>query len=975
MSGAERQRTVVDGRIQRLSVSQVAQADPAAGGCLRRWWFLRVARREEPPSRFQELGTALHSRVERYLKTGEDVLCSASRPARALLPPPRHPLVLSEAAFGGNPPAAKPALSSRDVLFIGRIDLLDFRELGSPVVDDVKTSSDVARWAKSGDEVARTPQMIGYAEVTRRLYVDPFLVDDLLEEGPDRAYRTVRLRSALSAPLKSIRVGHLYVQTRGPALAERRAAELSPAEVEDRWEAVGATVERMKAAAAATRQEDVEPNLDACGSWGGCPHAVVCARPAAAVLLKALGRAPGRPRASPQVRDVERAADVTRLMAAAGVAPPPPVLWFKGEHEFLSNFYPAETWCDGVVYPTSEHAYQAAKTADLAERARVLAAVGPADAKRVGRTLTLRPDWEDVKVSVMEAVLRSKFRDPDLRARLLATGEAELVEGNCWSNVFWGVCDGVGENQLGRLLMRLRAECVACDGAGAEASGDSRLREVALADVDAASVAAAASAGGTETAYRTERAERGREDARWRADDMSLVEKMQAVKAAQAAQGPDRAAVEAEKVKLLAEEATARVVGELVVADDLEMDVAYVVDGVAATFCGSSKGKCFFDGGGGGRLVVEFADVPVRVRSIAPASTLSAKDLDMGVEYRLEVADRTHFARFAGESRGFCHFVDSGDGLKFQVHAGAVVARPVASSSSPQKFDVVAASEGRLAGSPTSDVGGVQSVAPPDAPAPSQVASPAEVRPEPLPGGRCGAAKRPLTDDEARLKRAACALCGLVVKVKPQRLGDGRHHALLPEHPTAPPAQAPLAQAPPALVPTREGVRVEAADPGGRAPAVYSPREGGGQLLIPGVADAPRVSDEVVAGPQDQLEAARRDASEARRRVDALEAAAVGATDIDLYVDCLPDGVAARRLEAYVRELCAQLEATFQVADVRCAPKDSPLAFGGWRGALAAAARDRPPEAGAWAASSSSDLQQVVVEALSPGARVVRGLR
>lgn len=70
----------------------------------------------------------------------------------------------------------------------------------------------------------------------------------------------------------------------------------------------------------------------------------------------------------------------------------------------------------------------------------------------------MRSDWEEVKLGVMEGLLREKFSDPELRRKLLATGERELVEGNDWGDSFWGVCAGRGKNHLGRLLMKLREE-------------------------------------------------------------------------------------------------------------------------------------------------------------------------------------------------------------------------------------------------------------------------------------------------------------------------------------------------------------------------------------------------------------------------------------------------------------------------------------------------------------------------------------
>jgi ribA/ribD-fused uncharacterized protein len=83
----------------------------------------------------------------------------------------------------------------------------------------------------------------------------------------------------------------------------------------------------------------------------------------------------------------------------------------------------------------------------------------PAKAKRFGRTLKLRSDWDDVRLKVMEYGLREKFlKNDDLKELLLQTGNEELVEGNWWGDVFFGVCKGVGENHLGKLLMKIRDE-------------------------------------------------------------------------------------------------------------------------------------------------------------------------------------------------------------------------------------------------------------------------------------------------------------------------------------------------------------------------------------------------------------------------------------------------------------------------------------------------------------------------------------
>src|SRR5262245_17910558 len=133
-----------------------------------------------------------------------------------------------------------------------------------------------------------------------------------------------------------------------------------------------------------------------------------------------------------------------------------PTVAFSGDRFFLSNFYPRPFIFRGHRYPTAEHAFQAAKCTDADEAERVRGAVSPAAAKQIGRRVRLRSDWDDVRVEVMREVLAAKFADLDLRARLLATGEDELVEENTWNDRFWGRSRGVGRNMLGHLLMELR---------------------------------------------------------------------------------------------------------------------------------------------------------------------------------------------------------------------------------------------------------------------------------------------------------------------------------------------------------------------------------------------------------------------------------------------------------------------------------------------------------------------------------------
>lgn len=133
---------------------------------------------------------------------------------------------------------------------------------------------------------------------------------------------------------------------------------------------------------------------------------------------------------------------------------------FCDNYRFLSNFYPAPVIYDGVTYPTVEHAFQAAKCLYTKDRLKIKACPTPGAAKKMGRHVAMRPEWNDVRVNVMRSLLEQKFRIPTLRDRLLATGDAFLIEGNRWGDTFWGVdndAEGTGRNHLGYLLMEIRS--------------------------------------------------------------------------------------------------------------------------------------------------------------------------------------------------------------------------------------------------------------------------------------------------------------------------------------------------------------------------------------------------------------------------------------------------------------------------------------------------------------------------------------
>lgn len=162
----------------------------------------------------------------------------------------------------------------------------------------------------------------------------------------------------------------------------------------------------------------------------------------------------------------------------------PPIDRFRGDYEFLFNFYPVTVLYVGVPYPSVEHAYQAAKTMDLAARDRIRRCRRPSQAKQLGRIVKLRPDWEKIERSIMRELLVKKFDDktyPMLAHELKATAPRQWIEGNTWGDRYWGTTqvfadidsafplvaedllwEGAegrhwkGDNWLGRLLMEVR---------------------------------------------------------------------------------------------------------------------------------------------------------------------------------------------------------------------------------------------------------------------------------------------------------------------------------------------------------------------------------------------------------------------------------------------------------------------------------------------------------------------------------------
>lgn len=131
---------------------------------------------------------------------------------------------------------------------------------------------------------------------------------------------------------------------------------------------------------------------------------------------------------------------------------------FRNEYYFLSNFYEREVTYKGITYKNNEAAFQAQKC--INEQDRVLFKdLNASEAKKLGRRISLRKDWESIKADEMYNIVLSKFeQNADLKEKLIALKDYHLEEGNTWGDRIWGTVNGQGKNLLGKILMKVRDE-------------------------------------------------------------------------------------------------------------------------------------------------------------------------------------------------------------------------------------------------------------------------------------------------------------------------------------------------------------------------------------------------------------------------------------------------------------------------------------------------------------------------------------
>ena len=142
---------------------------------------------------------------------------------------------------------------------------------------------------------------------------------------------------------------------------------------------------------------------------------------------------------------------------------------FEGRWRFLSNFYPVEIEHQGITYPSVEHYYVSMKCNNeqmlqgrhytIGDFREMIARLpSPGMTKKIGQQMQVRKDWNEKRLEFMNWGVREKFKNEELKELLISTGDMTLIEGNSWQDFFWGVCNGKGENHLGKILMKVRDE-------------------------------------------------------------------------------------------------------------------------------------------------------------------------------------------------------------------------------------------------------------------------------------------------------------------------------------------------------------------------------------------------------------------------------------------------------------------------------------------------------------------------------------
>lgn len=131
---------------------------------------------------------------------------------------------------------------------------------------------------------------------------------------------------------------------------------------------------------------------------------------------------------------------------------------FFGDYRWLSNFHECKIKHNNNIYPSVENLYQAFKCVDINDMNKFVN-ITPKEAKQLGKKIKMRSDWDMIKLKIMEQLIRYKFTKNDqLKQKLIDTKDYYIEETNNWNDTFWGVCNNIGDNHLGKIIMKIRDE-------------------------------------------------------------------------------------------------------------------------------------------------------------------------------------------------------------------------------------------------------------------------------------------------------------------------------------------------------------------------------------------------------------------------------------------------------------------------------------------------------------------------------------
>ncbi len=260
------------------SVSQLARFDHAQdGGCELRWYKKTIQKIKEPERAATNEGSKVHSQLEHYLGNNQDVLGKIALQGKHLLPPPGpHESLFLEWGLNDKPrpppkdgkqvnwfPPEESLVKLAGLPLVGFEDVIDARqsyvqEDGTTLVEpgvvevlDHKTASD-KKWTKEASDFIKSPQMLGYGKFVTQKF--PWV--------------------------QKIRLSQIYYLTKPPPPGEKTAWKKSAlfdlAIIASAWYSLENIGERMKSAAGQRSEREVEGNLRACNSFGGCPHKPTC---------------------------------------------------------------------------------------------------------------------------------------------------------------------------------------------------------------------------------------------------------------------------------------------------------------------------------------------------------------------------------------------------------------------------------------------------------------------------------------------------------------------------------------------------------------------------------------------------------------------------------------------------------------------------------------------------------------------------